>query len=386
MKIIQINPANRKMVDRFIHLPFRIYKENPYWVPPLLMDEYLRLNLRKYPFFKHSEAAFFLAIQNDQVVGRVAILNNHLYNNFNHEKTAFFYLFECDNLPEAAVQLFQVAFEWATSRGLNKILGPKGFTALDGFGLLVKGFDHRPALGIPYNLPYYASLLENLGFETSSESVSGYLDAKIQFPDRIHELSHRIQKRRGLRIARFKKRSDLKALIPQLKNLYNGALEGTEGGTPLTDTDVKALADQIMWFADPTLIKIVIKNDPIDPKNDKMIGFLLAYPDISEALQKIRGRIFPFGWIPILKELKNTDWININGAGLIEEYRGLGGTALLFSEMQKSVVESGQFLHADIVQIGLENQTMQLEMENFGIDFYKKHRIYQRLLSGSLAK
>lgn len=368
------------MVDQFLRLPFHIYEDNPFWVPPLMMDEKRRFNFHKYSFYKHSEAAFFIGWNGKEASGRLAILNNKLYNDHNSEKTAFFYLFECQNEPETAIGLFQAGKEWARSQGLNKILGPKGFTALDGFGLLVEGFEHRPAMGIPYNPPYYSSLLEGIGFSSVSESVSGYLDASMNFPERIHELSKRIQARRGLTVARFKNRKSLKVLIPKLKDLYNGALVGTEGGIPLTDEDVNSLADQILWFADPTLIKIIEKKDPQNPKYKQMVGFLLAYPDISAALQKTKGYLFPFGWISILFELKKTDWININGAGLIKEYQGLGGTALLFSEMYKSVVESGQFRRADIVQIGLENQKMMREMVNFGIHFYKTHRIYQLLL------
>jgi len=377
MEIVQVDPSNKKMVHRFIRLPFWIYKNTPEWVPPILMEERVRFNIHKFPFYKHSQAAFFLAMQGTRAIGRIAVINNRHFNDYNHEDTAFFYLFECENQSEAASMLFKTAIEWARSQGLNKIVGPKGFTPLDGFGLLVKGFEYRPALGIPYNPSYYIELLEGVGFEVASESVSGYMDATTEFPDRIHELSERIQRRRGLSVARFKKRKDLKVLIHKLKELYNGALQGTTDGTPITDLEAKSLGSQILWFADPKLIKIVINTDPQNREIKKMVGFLLAYPDISGALQRTGGRMFPFGWVTILRELKRTDWININGAGLIEEYRGLGGTALLFSEMQKSIVESGRFRHADIVQIGVENKIMQREMENFGISFNKVHRVYQ---------
>jgi hypothetical protein len=113
-------------------------------------------------------------------------------------------------------------------------------------------------------------------------------------------------------------------------------------------------------------------------KDERPVGFLLAYPDISAALQKTKGRLFPFGWITLLRELRKTDWININGAGMIEEYRGLGGTAILYSEMFKSVIENPQYNNAEVVQIGLENEKMQRELENFGVDFYKIHRMYQK--------
>ena len=377
MEIVKVSLSNKKMVRHFLRLPFNIYKNILEWVPPLLLDERARFNVRKYPFYTHSQAAFFLAMQDDQPTGRIAVINNRHFNEYNQEQTAFFYLFECENKLETASMLFEAAIEWAKSQGLNKIIGPKGFTPLDGFGMLTKGFDFRPALGIPYNPSYYNDLLEGLGFEVASESVSGYMDATIEFPNRIHELSKRIQRRRGLSVSRFNKRNDLKVLIPKLKDLYNGALHGTSGGIPLTDSEANSLASQIMWFADPSLIKIVFNTNSQNQETKKMVGFLLAYPDISGALQRTRGRIFPFGWVVILRELKKTDWININGAGLLEEYRGLGGTALLFSEMQKSIVESGQFRHADIVQIGVDNFKMQREMENFGINFNKMHRVYQ---------
>jgi hypothetical protein len=131
-----------------------------------------------------------------------------------------------------------------------------------------------------------------------------------------------------------------------------------------------------LWFADPRLIKIVMTAE-----RDEPVGFLFAYPDISAAVQRTKGQLFPFGWIDLLLELRRTKWININGAGIVEKYRGLGGTALLFSEMHKSVVEAGRFEHADIVQIGVENDKMQREMRDLGIDFYKTHRMYQRSLT-----
>jgi hypothetical protein len=140
----------------------------------------------------------------------------------------------------------------------------------------------------------------------------------------------------------------------------------------LTAEDVKGIADQMLWFADPRLIKIVMKGD-------EPVGFLFAYPDISAALQRTGGQLFPWGWFHLWRELRRTRWININGAGIIEQYRGLGGTAILFSEMYKSVVEGG-YLYADLVQIGVENDRMQRELEGLGIDFYKTHRMYRRQL------
>lgn len=372
MNLIQIDTSNRGQVGQFLDLPFRIYRDIPQWVPPLATDARAVFDRRRYPFYRHSEAAFFLAMTDGQPAGRIAAIDNRRYNEFNHERTAFFYLLECVDDRAVSQALFEAAFDWAKARGLDRIIGPKGFTALDGFGMLAAGFEHRPAFGIPYNPAYYPALVEAAGFEPAGDVVSGYLNPAMPFPEKIHQVAEMVQKRRGLRVARFRTRADLRAMLPGLQALYNDSLGGTSGNTPLTDEEIQSLADQLLWFADPKLIKIVMKDD-------QPVGFLLAYPDISAALQRTRGRLLPFGWLDMLIELKRTKWVNINGAGIIEKYRGLGGTALLFSEMHKSVIE-GRFQHADIVQIGVDNEKMQRELRDLGIDFYKTHRVYRRAL------
>ncbi|HLO34177.1 MAG TPA: hypothetical protein VK249_33840 [Anaerolineales bacterium] len=371
MHTLQLDLNHKKQVDDFLRLPFSIYKDIPQWVPPLQMDERLRLSPERFPFYRHSQAAFFLAYEGRRPIGRLAVLDNRRYNEFHQTRTAFFYLFECENHKEAATALFSAAFDWACSRGLDKITGPKGFTPLDGFGMLVKGFEHRPAFGLPYNPAYYIDLVEAQGFVKEGEAVSGYLGATTQFPARIHQLAERLAQRRGLRILHCATRSDLRRLVPHFKELYNNSLGGTEGTAPLTNEEMDSMARQLIWLADPKLVKLVMKGD-------QAVGFLLAYPDISAALQKTHGHLFPFGWLTLLLELRRTDWIDINGAGLLPEYRGSGGTAILYSEMFKSVTENPRYRYADIVQIGIENENMQRELENFGIDFYKMHRTYVR--------
>ena len=373
MNIIQLDLNDKKQVDNFLRLPFSIYRDIHQWVPPLQVDERLRLNPKRFPFYNHSRASFFLATEGTRPIGRLTVLDNSRHNEFNKTRTAFFYMFECKNNLEAATALFNVAFDWARARGLDKIIGPKGFTPLDGFGMLVKGFEYRPAFGLPYNPAYYVDLVEAQGFVKEGESVSGYLGTDIQFPPRIHQLAERIAQRRGLHILRCHTRNDLRNLVTHLKELYNNSLTGTEGTVPLTNEEVDTLANQLIWLADPKLVKLVMSGD-------KAVGFLLAYPDISAALQRTRGRLFPFGWLTLLLELRRTKWININGAGLLPEYRGSGGTAILYSEMFKSVSENPRYKHAEVVQIGVENENMQREMENFGIDFYKVHRTYVKEL------
>ena len=370
MIVQEISLDNHKLIKKFLSLPYQIYQDIPQWVPPLSTDSSRIFDRQRNPFFRQSQAAFFLALDRTGTpTGRLAILNNIPYNQFNHEKTAFFFLFECQDDSAISKQLFSAGFDWARKQGLNRILGPKGFSALDGLGLLTRGFEHRPAFGIPYNPPYYPDLIEASGFSRLSDIVSGYLNPEIEFPEKIHQISALVQQRRGLHIARFTNKRALQALIPKLQQLYNDTLSGTGGNAPLTAAEARSMGDQLLWFADPRLIKIVMKDE-------QPVGFLFAYPDISAAVQKTGGKVFPIGWIHMLNERSRTKWVNINGAGITAQYRGLGGTAILFSEMQKSIVEGG-FEHADLVQIGVENDNMQRELRGLGIDFYKTHSMYQ---------
>jgi hypothetical protein len=372
-QIIQVSQADRQICRLFFDLPFQIYRDSPQWVPPFALDARRMLDRTRNPFYRTGEAVFFLALDSNKApLGRIAVLHNRSYNAFNHEKSAFFYLFECVNNTQVSAALFDCAQDWTRTQGLEKLIGPKGFSTLDGMGLLVKGFEHRPAFGLPYNPAYYPVLLEAAGFSPCGDTVSGYLNPKtMQLPEKVRRVADLVQERRGIRVVRFQNKRELLKMIPRLQEMYNSALEGTSGNIPLTAQDLKAMADQLLWFADPHLIKILCKGD-------EMIGFLLAYPDISAALQRCKGKLFPLGWLDLLLEMKRTRWVNINGAAIIEKYRGMGGTALLFREMYESIREGG-FEHADLVQIGADNEKMQLELRNLGIDFYKVHRLYQKV-------
>ena len=273
--------------------------------------------------------------------------------------------------------LFEFAFNWARAEGMDTIVGPKGFSPTNGLGLLVEGFEYLPAYGIPYNPPYYSSLLEQAGFTKSTEILSGYIQAGIFVDEKIDLIARRVQERRGLHIAPCNTRRDLRKLLPKLQDLYNDASRGTVGGyplpnVPLTQEESKKVVDGFYKIADPKLLKFVMKDDQV-------VGYILAYPDISEALQRCKGRLFPFGWLDILISMKTTKVADINGAGMLEEYRGSGGTAILFNEFHKSARES-HYNRGEIVQVGTENTPMLRELSNFGIVFHKKHRMFIRAI------
>jgi len=374
MRVIEITGENRDQIKDFLSLPHRLYANYAHWVPPLASGARSWFDRARNPYYRHSQAAFFLAVDDSgTALGRLAVLDNRLYNNHQNASTAFFHLFECENDPEVANALFEAASHWAIERNLDSLLGPKGFSAMDGMGLLVEGFEHQPVLGIPYNLPYYPQLIEGLGFTTHRDLLSGYLDRSIEFPERIHRLALKVAQRRGLHIQRFTSRRDLRKISGDIRSLYNASLGEMPDNPPLTPEETEALARQMLWFADPKIIKIV-------RMDARPVGFILAYPDISDAVKQTGGKILPFGWIRLLIELFSTRRVILNGAGILPEEQGLGSTAILISEIARDLFRS-RYNFAELVQIRSENERMLREVRKFGVEFYKRHRMYHKILN-----
>jgi hypothetical protein len=373
MKIIQMPPRNRRHEKAFIDFPFKLYQNNTQWVPPLRM-EMRKIFKPNYPFYQYGQASFFLAVTDaGEVLGRLAVASNDRYNEFHHTKTAFFYYFECINDLNIAQALFSRGFEWSHTLGLNHVLGPKGFTVLDGFGMLVKGFEHRPAFGQPYNPAYYPELIEAIGFTKVKDVFSGWIDRNSNISDKIFKAAEIVEKRMGFTAPMLNTKSELRKVINDFKLLYNDSLAVPAGNPPISDEDMDNMVRQLLWIADPRLVKLIYKDD-------RPVGWILAYPDVGAALQRIKGRLLPFGWLHILLESKKTNWFNLNGIGIIEEYQRLGGTAILFNEFYQSVMKFDQYQYAELLQMREENTNILLESENLDVNFHKTHRLYERNL------
>jgi hypothetical protein len=373
MHIHRLDPTSQRDVRRYVGFPFRLYRDSTLWVPPFVNEVRAQLDPDRHPFYEHSQAAFFLAFEGDQVVGRVAVLDNARYNRSKGERTAFFYHFDVVNDRAASRALFDAAFDWARGRGLDLMWGPKGFIAADGQGLLVEGFEHRPALGIPYNYPYYGELLEDAGFEKQLDFVSCYVDRNMSIPSRFLEVAEKVRRRRGFRAVRFRTKAQLRAMIPRVAAAYNSAFIEVQGYVPITEAEAEAIGDRILAVADPRLITLLMKEDEI-------VGFVLAYPDLSAAIQRCRGRMWPLGWYHLLREFKRTRWLNFNGAAILEPYRGLGGNALMYAELYHTLIRCPQYQYADLVQVQETNTRMIRELQALEVEPYKKHRIYRRSL------
>ena len=372
LNIEKVDTSSKNHVQRFVRIPYRLYLNHSYWVPPLFIDAEMYLNRTKHPFYEHSDADFFIATRGGKDVGRVAILENKPFNSYHGTHQAQFYFFDCDEDPEATNALFERVFLWANERGLERVVGPKGFGPLDGYGLLVEGFEHRQMMTMMnYNYPYYSRLLEGLGFKKEVDFVSCYLSAEdFKLPERIHSIAERVQQRGNLTVQRFKSKRELKAWSTRIGQAYNKAFVNNWEYYPLSNREIKFVVDNIMIIADPQLIKIITYGQDV-------VGFLFAFPDVSAALQRAHGRLLPFGIIDLLFELKRTKWIALNGMGILEEFQGRGGNALPYSEIQKTI-HNDRFAHADLTQVAETAVQMRRDLENLGGKPYKNHRVFYR--------
>jgi hypothetical protein len=374
--IEKVDTKDRKQVKRFVELPHRLYAGCAQWVPPLNIDAYAQLNRQKHPFHEHSDVDFFLAVRDGRDVGRIAAIENKPFNKYHNEKTADFYLFECENDPEAASALFNTVFDWARSRGLDKAMGPKGMGPLDGYGILVFGHEHRQTMTmLTYNHAYYQQLVETQGFRKEVEFVSCYLPAdQFKIPQRVERIAERVMQRGNLEVKKFRSKKELLAWAARIGQAYNNAFVHNWEYYPLSQREIDFVVDNIMTIADYRLIKIVVHGEDV-------VGFLFAFHDVSAAMQRAKGRLFPFGLIDILLEMRRTNTVSVNGMGILPEHQGHGGNALLYYAMGQTLLDFGQFVHVEMTQVAETTEQMRADLKNLNGIEYKNNRVYCKHLN-----
>jgi GNAT superfamily N-acetyltransferase len=372
VSVREIDTGQRRDVNRFIDFPFDLYAVCDEWVPPLVSSLRLAMNRQRHPFYNHSDAAFFIAERDGDVVGRVAVLDNARYNAYNKSKVAFFYYFDVIDDQDTAQELFDAAAAWARARGLEKLMGPKGMLRSDPYGVLIQGFEHRAAMSMPYNYPYYADLLTATGFEKEIDYVSGYVLGDHKLPDRLVALVDRIKERRGFWVKSFRSKAELRKWIPEIQRVNNAAFTDVWGYYPIDEAEVQMIGRQLLMVSDPHLMKIVMKDDQI-------AGFAFVFPDIGDTLKRVRGRLWPLGWIRILIALRRTERLLGNGVGLLPKYQGLGASALLYHAFRETV-DADDASYCEFAQAMETNLKSLGDMNMLGVEWHKVHRVYRRSL------
>jgi GNAT superfamily N-acetyltransferase len=375
LTIEKIDTENKSQVKRFVEFYYDLYKECPQWVPPLFMDAYLPLNRNKHPFFEYSEADFFLAIRDGKVVGRICAAENKLFNEYHKTKKAQFYFFDSIDDLEVARALFETVYQWARERGLNTILGPKGLSPFDGYGIQIEGTAHRQMMTMmTYNYPYYQRLVEALGFEKEVDFVSCYLPAEaFKIPERVERIAQWAMKRGNLWVKHFKSKKELVSWAQRIGKTYNRTFVKNWEYYPFSQGDIDYAVQNVFMVADHRLIKLIMHGDDI-------VGFLFAFPDVSAAIQRAKGRLFPFGIVDILLEMKRTKTVSGNGMGVLPEFQGTGGNALLYYEMGRTMLEFKQFEFVEMTQVAETTRQMRADLKNLNGVEYKNHRVYRKVI------
>lgn len=361
-----------KAVDKFIKFSWEIYKGNPYWVPPLLMDIKKTLNPNN-PFYEVAQIQLFLAERNGKIVGRIAAVKNDLHNQIHHEQSGHFGFFECVNDQSVANALFDTALAWCKERSLDYIIGPASPSINHEYGLLVNAFDDSPRLMMSYNPPYYQNLIEDYGFKCVKGLNAYKIDQNTVLSNPKFERIARIAQERSQVTLRPINLRRMKEEVEIVKSIFNAAWEKNWGAIPILDKEIDAMATDLKQLVDESLVIFM-------EKDNKPIGFTLVLRDYNYIFKQMNGRLFPFNFLKLFTQKKKIEWARIVLLGVLPAYRGKGLDAVLYYEVVKNSRKLG-IKYGEASWILEDNLPMTRAAEEVmsGV-LYKKYHVYGKAI------
>jgi hypothetical protein len=334
-----VTPVESRLeLKSFIQFPHRLYRSNPYWVPPLIMDELDTLSPGRNPAFEQAEARLFLARRSGRIVGRIAAILSHAANRKYGTRNVRFGWLDFIHSYEVAKSLLDAAAAWGRERGMTTMTGPHGFTDLDPEGMLIHGFQERATISTIYNYPYYPRLVERCGFEKQVDYVEfqGLVPDGTSLPDRMVALAEWSARRNRWHLVKSSSVKEIQRKHAQkLFDLLDESFGELYGTVPLTQKQKDYYIRKYIPFARPELVKIVCGED------GDMVGFMIALPSLAGAFQKARGRLFPLGFLHILGALRRFDSIDFMLAGVRKQFRGKGIDLLMSLDMFRTALSMG---------------------------------------------
>ena len=367
IKVKQV--LNSSDLELFIKFPMELYKGNPYYVPPLINEEKSIWVKEENPALQYSEAAQFLAYKGKNIVGRIAVMINHKEEKeLNIRKVRFGWLDFIDDI-EVSKALINTAIEYAKSKGISKIEGPMGFTNLDKAGMLTKGFDKLATMIGIYNFDYYPKHMEQLGLVKEKEWVEFEINFPDTLPDKVEKFSKLIAEKYELELVKFKAKKDILPLVDSMFKLLDDTYKNLSTYTPITEEQIKHYKEKYFKFIDKDYI-VCIKD-----KSGSLISFAITMPSYSKALQKAKGKLFPFGWWHLLNAGKKNDRANFYLIGIHPQYQKRGVTAIIFKEIYETFKKKGvKFLETNPELE--ENASIQALWQDYNPINHKRRRTY----------
>lgn len=358
---------------KFIHLPAKIHRNHKNWVPPFYADEWQVFDSTKNPSFQLCDTVLYLAEKDGELVGRVMGIINHLYNKSHNENNGRFCFLECYDDDEVFDTLIKAVEDWARERKMEQLIGPLGFSDKDPEGFLVYGFDDPVTVLVSNcSFPYMITKTERNGYTKKEDMVEYRIDVPKETPE-IYELVYKRTMQRGYNIHEFTKSRQIVPFVPQIFDLMNATYYNISGFSPITEREVDEFAKRFLPLVNPDFVKVITN------KQEKVVAFVAAMPDISNGLRKAHGKLFPFGFIPILYSLKRSKQLNLLLGCVDENIRSAGLDAVLACK----IFEAARRNRIEIIDSHLvmeTNMKMRAEVERANGVIYKKYRIFEKKL------
>jgi len=358
---------SKKALNDFIGLPFRLYRDDPHWVPPLRIAVKELLDKAKHPFYRDAETELYLARRDGKVVGRVAAIFDRAHNRFHEEKAGFFGFFECENDQPAADALLARALQWVKSKGAEFMRGPVNPSTNYECGTLVEGFDRDPMVMMTYNPQYYPQLMHSIGLRKSKDLYAYLSNANTIEMKKIDRVADKVLKTTGVKVRPINMK-DFDADVARVWDVYNASWARNWGFVPMSREEFALMGKEMKMILKPELVLI-------GEVGERVVGFALALPDVNQALKKANGKLFPTGLLKILYYQRLIKNVRVLALGVEERYRASGVGAAFYATLVRNARKLG-FGDCEMSWILEDNTLMNRALEVMGARRYKTYRIY----------
>lgn len=361
-----------KQLKEFIYLPEKIHRNHQNWLYPLYMDEEVFFNREKNAMFKHNQAILFLAYRNGECVGRIMGVIPDEYNEKQGVKSGRFSYFECYEDKAIFLALLGKIEAWAKEKGCNELIGPMGFSDKEPQGFLTKGFHENTMYITNCNFEFMTEFIKEQNYQPYVELCQYEVPITQEILSKYQRFTQRVERTLDIKIHEFKSSSKVRPFVPGVFDLINESYQQIYGFTSVTEKEMEEFANRFLPILDPKLIKIITKEE-------KVVAFIVAMPDISEGLRKAKGRLFPLGWWHILRNMKKTEKLMLLLGGISPTMQNKGLDAVLATSLFKSALKNQRFKVMDSHLIMKENTKMRGEIEKLeGHKMYKEYAIFRK--------
>lgn len=368
-KVSVIEVKNQAELKQFVRFPMDLYKNNPYYVPSFIKDEFKVWDAKDNPALNYSKSRQFLALKDNKVVGRIAVIINHKEEQeLGIRKVRFGWIDFIDD-KEVSKALIQQAIDYAKENGIDKIEGPMGFTNLDKAGMLTMGFDKLATMIGIYNHEYYPKHLEELGLTKEKEWVEYEMNFPKVLPEKVEKFSGLIAQKYKLKVLNFKSKQEILPFVEPMFKLLDETYKHLSTYTPISDEQIQTYREKYFPFIDKNYVICVVD------EHNELVSFAITMPSYSKALQKSKGKLFPLGWWHFLQAGKKNDRANFYLIGIHPEYQRRGVTAIIFKEIFVRFTSMGIDFAETNPELE-ENKSVQVLWQDYNPVNHKRRRTY----------